>query len=97
LVTFFTSPAHPCRGIIHYRDDDLSELPDAEICNELEPQGIINVKRFISRKTGQEVKIKHLLGPYIDIPIIFFLIMIRLMVYMNKVKLAEALCECIVE
>ena len=48
------------RGIIHYRDDDLSELPDAEICNELEPQGIINVKRFISRKTGQEVKIKHL-------------------------------------
>ena len=49
------------RGIIRYRDDDLSELTDAEICKELEPQGIINVKRFISRKTGQEVKLNTLL------------------------------------
>ena len=49
------------RGIIRYRDDDLSELTDAEICRELEPQGIINVKRFISRKTGQEVKLNTLL------------------------------------
>jgi hypothetical protein len=45
------------RGIIRYIDDDLSELTDAEICKELEPQVIINVKRFISRKTGQEVKL----------------------------------------
>jgi hypothetical protein len=43
------------------RDDDLSELTDAEICKELEPQGIINVKRFISRKTGQEVKLNTFL------------------------------------
>jgi hypothetical protein len=49
------------RGIIRYRDDDLSELTDAEICKELEPQGIINVKRFISRKTGQEVKLNTVL------------------------------------
>ena len=49
------------RGIIRYRDDDLSELTDAEICKELEPQGIINVKRFISRKTGQEVKLNTFL------------------------------------
>ena len=48
-------------GIIRYRDDDLSELTDAEICKELEPQGIINVKRFISRKTGQEVKLNTVL------------------------------------
>jgi hypothetical protein len=39
----------------------LSELTDAEICKELEPQGIINVKRFISRKTGQEVKLNTFL------------------------------------
>jgi hypothetical protein len=32
------------RGIIRNRDDDLSELTDAEICKELEPQGIITVK-----------------------------------------------------
>ena len=49
------------RGIIRYRDDDLSELTDAEISKELEPQGIINVKRFISRKTGQEVKLNTFL------------------------------------
>jgi hypothetical protein len=49
------------RGIIRYRDDDLSELTDAEICKELEPQGIITVKRFISRKTGQEVKLNTVL------------------------------------
>lgn len=49
------------RGIIRYRDDDLSELTDAEICKELEPQGITHVKRFISRKTGQEVKLNTFL------------------------------------
>ena len=44
------------QGIIRYRDDDLSELTDEEICKELEPQGIPKVKRFISKKNGQEIK-----------------------------------------
>jgi len=49
------------RGIMLYRDDDLSELTDAEICKELEPQGITHVKKVISRKIGQEVKLNTFL------------------------------------
>ena len=41
-------------GIIRYKDDDLSEFTDAEICKELEPQDIANVKRFISIKTAKK-------------------------------------------
>jgi len=32
------------RGIIRYRDDDLSELNDAGICKELEPKDITHIK-----------------------------------------------------
>ena len=49
------------QGIIRYRDDDLSELTDEEICRELAPQGITKVKRFISKKDGQEVKLNTFL------------------------------------
>ena len=49
------------RGIIRYRDDDLSELTDAEICKELEPHSFTHVKRFISLKTGQEIKLNTFL------------------------------------
>jgi hypothetical protein len=38
------------RGIIRYRDEDLDNLSDEEICNELAPQGVIHVKRFITNK-----------------------------------------------
>ena len=39
----------------------MSELTDAEICKELEPYDITHVRRFISRKTGQEVKLNTFL------------------------------------
>jgi len=38
------------RGIIRYREDDLDELTDDEICYELVPQGITHVKRFVSKR-----------------------------------------------
>jgi len=38
------------RGIIRYREDDLDELTDDEICYELVPQGITHVKRFASKR-----------------------------------------------
>jgi hypothetical protein len=34
---------------------------DAEICKELEPHGFTHVKRFISLKTGQEIKLNTFL------------------------------------
>jgi hypothetical protein len=34
------------KGIIRDRDRTLFELPEEEICQELKPQGITNVKRF---------------------------------------------------
>ena len=45
------------RGIIRYRDDDLDELTDGEICYELVPQGITHVKRFLSKRNGEEIKL----------------------------------------
>jgi len=45
------------RGIIRYRDEDLDDLSDKEICEELAPQGVIHVKRFISKRNGQQIKL----------------------------------------
>ena len=50
-----------CQGIIHYRDDDLSELTDEEICEELKPQGVTKVKRFIAKRQGIQVKLNTFL------------------------------------
>ena len=49
------------RGIIRYRDEDLDDLSDEEICEELAPQGVIHVKRFISKRNGQTVKLNTFL------------------------------------
>jgi hypothetical protein len=38
------------RGIIRYRDEDLDNLSDDEICEKLAPQGVIHVKRFIAKR-----------------------------------------------
>jgi hypothetical protein len=71
LVTFFTqihninisSTPHrtlnTSRGIIRYRDEDLDNLSDEEICKELAPQGVIHVKRFITKRNGQLVKLGY--------------------------------------
>jgi hypothetical protein len=42
------------KGIIRDRDRTLIELPEEEICQELKPQGITNVKRF-SKKNPKEL------------------------------------------
>jgi len=42
------------RTIIRYKDEDLSELTNAEICKEFEPQGKTHVNRFISRKAFEK-------------------------------------------
>ena len=44
------------RGIILYRDEDLDNLSDGEICEELAHQGVIHVQRFITKRNGQLVK-----------------------------------------
>ena len=49
------------RGIIRYRDEDLDNLSDEEICKELAPQGVIHVKRFITKRNGQLVKLNTFL------------------------------------
>jgi len=41
------------RGIIRYRDEDLDDLSDDDICGELALQGVIHVKRIISKRNGQ--------------------------------------------
>jgi len=49
------------RGIIRYKDEDLDDLSDEEICEELAPRGIIiHVKRFITKRNGQ-VKLNNFL------------------------------------
>ena len=49
------------RGIIRYRDEDLDNLSDEEICKELAPRGVIHVKRFITKRNGQLVKLNTFL------------------------------------
>ena len=48
-------------GIIRYRDEDLDDLSDEEICEELAPQEGIHVKRFISKRNGQTVQLNTFL------------------------------------
>lgn len=45
------------KGIIRDRDRTLIELPEEEICQELKPQGITNVKRFSIKKQGTIIKL----------------------------------------
>ena len=49
------------RGIIRYRDVDLDDRSDEEICEELAPQGVIHVKRFISKRNRQAGKLNTFL------------------------------------
>jgi hypothetical protein len=42
--------------IIRDRNRTLIELPEEEICQELKPQGITNVKRFSIKKQGTIIK-----------------------------------------
>ena len=49
------------RGIMRYRDEDLDNLSDEEICKELAPRGVIHVKRFITKRNGQLVKLNTFL------------------------------------
>lgn len=49
------------RRIVRYREDDLSKLTDAAICKKLVSRGLTHVKRLISKKTGQEVKLNTFL------------------------------------
>jgi hypothetical protein len=39
----------------------LDNLSNAEICKELAPQGVIHVKRFITKRNGQLVKLNEAL------------------------------------
>ena len=59
------SPPHrnlnTSRGIIRYIDEDLDDLSDEEICEELAPQDVIHVKRFILKRNGQTVKLNTFL------------------------------------
>jgi hypothetical protein len=52
------------RGIIRYRDDDLDELTDDEICKELAHQGVTHGKRFVSKRNGQEIKLNTFLPKF---------------------------------
>ena len=45
------------KGIIRDRDRTLIELPEEEICQELKPQGITNVKIFSIKKQGTIIKL----------------------------------------
>jgi len=45
------------RGIIRYRDDDLDDLTDDEICAELPLQGVTHAKRFISQRNRQTIRL----------------------------------------
>lgn len=49
------------RRIVRYREDDLSKLTDAAICKKLVSRDLTHVKRLISKKTGQEVKLNTFL------------------------------------
>ena len=49
------------RGIIRYRDENLDNLSDDEICEELAHQGVIHVKPFITKRNGQLVKLNTFL------------------------------------
>ena len=49
------------RGIIRYRDEDLDDLSDEEICEELASQGTIYVKRFISKRNRHTAKLNTFL------------------------------------
>ena len=69
------------RGIIRYRDEDLDDLSHEEICEELAPHGVIHVKRFISKRNGQTVKLNTFL---INFPTI--LSSIRMGLYNVKVS-----------
>ena len=55
------------RRIIRYRDEDFDDLSDDEICEELAPRGVIDVKRFITKRNGPLVKLStfllHLIFP----------------------------------
>ena len=53
------------RGIIRYRDDDLDELTDDEICKELAHQGVTHGKRFVSKRNGQEIKLNTFLPKFV--------------------------------
>ena len=46
---------------MRYRDEDLDNLSDEEICKELAPRGVIHVKRFITKRNGQLVKLNSFL------------------------------------
>jgi hypothetical protein len=71
------------RGVIRYRDEDLDDLSDEEICEELAPQGVIHVKRFISKRNGQTVKLNTFLITF-NFPTI--LSSIRMGLYNDKVS-----------
>jgi hypothetical protein len=40
------------KGILFNRDHDLDDIPEQEIQNELESQGVVNVKRFTKKRDG---------------------------------------------
>ena len=46
-----------CQGIIRDRDQDLAELPVEEICQELSSQGVVEVKRFTSKRDGKVISL----------------------------------------
>jgi len=45
------------RGNIRYRGEDLDDLTDDEICAEPAPQGVTHMKRFISKRNGQQINL----------------------------------------
>ena len=46
-----------CQGIVRDRDHDLADMSEEEICNELKPQNITQVKRFTKKSEGQTIKL----------------------------------------
>ena len=77
------STLNSSRGIIRYRDEDLDDRSDEEIWGELAPQGVIHVKRFISKRNGQAVKLNTFLITF-NFPTI--LSSIRMGLYNDKIS-----------
>lgn len=58
----FTSPhsslnSRNSQGIVRDRDQDIIDLTEEEICSELKSQGVTKVKRFMTKKSGNILKL----------------------------------------
>ena len=50
-----------CKGIVRYNHGDLDGLTDEQICEELKPQGVKKVQRFVKKTNDGPVKLNTFL------------------------------------